>query len=385
MIPARAEYNDSRLKTDMKGADLLHIPYDYERQRYGLEGIFGVIDTLDVAIAYDRTSWDWTRYTDLGGGSTFTRDIGNRSVSGTDDDTLSLKLLWSGTEAVSGWLRWASSEREVSGTYQFAFEGQLEDLRQYDIGDRDRDGFELQLDVFPWETGTISLNLRDWEDDYPTSIYGLQNASESGATLSLSWASSDSSTLYLYADFTEYDADMHLRTKCSNCAPPAGATWSPPWGVPNFDWFPNYADDTFAIGGGWEYLSNDGVDKFAVEVNYVDGEVQQSNRNPGPPLDLSGPGVSVAQVALAVPFPDQNSTLTELDLRYTRKISRRCSVGVAYLFEDWSLDDFMIEQMQPYGANFLAVDDATRYMFLDSWFADYEANVVQLFLVLNFD
>ena len=93
----------------------------------------------------------------------------------------------------------------------------------------------------------------------------------------------------------------------------------------------------------------------------------------------------VAGVALAGPFPDQSSTLTEVDLRYTRKVSGRCSVGLAYLFEDWSLDDFQVEQLQSYGANFLAVDDATRYLFLDSWYGDYDASVIQASLVLNFD
>jgi hypothetical protein len=90
-------------------------------------------------------------------------------------------------------------------------------------------------------------------------------------------------------------------------------------------------------------------------------------------------------VALAVPFPDQNTTLTEINLRYTRKLSGLLSVGVAYLFEDWNLDDFQVENLQPYGTEFLSVDDATRYLFLDSWYGDYTASIGQIFLVMHFD
>lgn len=385
LIPARAEYNDSRLKTDMKGADLTHIPYYFERTTYGLEGLFDLAKSLKLSIGYDVNGWDWNRYQDLDPNGSFTRDVGNRSVSGTDDDTLALRLLWTGSGSVSGWLKWFSSDRKIDGMHQVAFAGQHEDLRQYDLANRERDGWELELDFYPWDTGSISFNLRDYEDDFVDSEYGLQKASENGATVSLSYTATQTSTFFIWGDITEYDADMHLRTKCSNCAPPPGAEWTAPWDVPNYDWFPQYTDETVSFGGGYEYRSDGGVNKFAVEVNYLDGQVRQQNMNPGVPRDLGQPGAPIAGVALAVDFPDQESTLTELDLRYTRKVSPLMSVGVAYLYEDWSLDDFQVENMQPYGANFLSVDDATRYLFLDSWYADYEANVGQVFLVIHLD
>ena len=88
---------------------------------------------------------------------------------------------------------------------------------------------------------------------------------------------------------------------------------------------------------------------------------------------------------LAFDFPDQNSTFAEVDLRYTRKLTGLVSVGIAYLYEDWTLDDFQVENLQPYGADFLSVDDGTRYLFLDSWYGDYSASVGQVFLVIHLD
>ena len=36
--------------------------------------------------------------------------------------------------------------------------------------------------------------------------------------------------------------------------------------------------------------------------------------------------------------------------------------------------------MEPYGDDFLSVDDATRYLFLDSRYRGYSAHVMQVFL-----
>ena len=60
------------------------------------------------------------------------------------------------------------------------------------------------------------------------------------------------------------------------------------------------------------------------------------------------------------------------------------SCGIMYTFEDWDLDDFQLQQLDAYGPNFLTVDDATRYMFLDAWYGSFDAHVGQLFVKMNF-
>lgn len=40
--------------------------------------------------------------------------------------------------------------------------------------------------------------------------------------------------------------------------------------------------------------------------------------------------------------------------------------------------------MLGYGANFLSVDDATRYMFLDAWNGTFDAQAGQFFVKLRF-
>jgi len=382
-IPARAEYNDSRLKTDIKGAGLLSLPYFYERERLGAEGIFTVADGVKVSVKGERNSKAWNRYRDLNPSGSFTRDEGNRSVSGTDDDLLGLALVWKAGSRVQARASVSTSERTFTGEHQVAFNGQKEDLRQYDIADRDRDAYEVQFDFFPSDRASLTLGAHAYDDTFPGSEYGFTSASEEGYSANGSFSVGERSTAFFLAEVTSYDSDMHLRTKCSNCTPPPGATWTSPWNVPNYDWFTNYADDSLMLGGGLSFESDDEKVRFDLEANYLDAEVSQLNRNPAPPRDLGKPDTPVVLVAQAFDFPDQTNTMTSVELRCSRRLREHLRVAFSYLYEDWQLDDFQVENLQAYGADFLLVDDSTRYLTLDSWFGDYEASVAQVMFIWN--
>lgn len=76
----------------------------------------------------------------------------------------------------------------------------------------------------------------------------------------------------------------------------------------------------------------------------------------------------------------------------THQVNERVSAGFWWLYEDFDLDDFQWDTMEPYGQNFLDVrepgtdevgDHAVRYLFLDSRYRDYTAHVVQVFLKIR--
>ncbi len=382
VLPARAEYIESQLKPDFKGTSLAYVPHSYERETFKVEGVFDLTDALRLAAQWKRQSYDWTQYRSLEGNAS--REVGNRAVEGTDDDTLGLTLFWDGPEWLDARVKYAMSEREFNGSYQVGFSGELEEVRQFDIANRDRDAYEARVDFYPHDDITVGIEARNWDDDYPDTIYGFLDGESSGWTVDASFAFGESTTLYFYVDGSEAETNMHLRTKCSNCTPPPGALWTAPWEVPNYDWFPTYEDQDLSFGGALSYSSKDERHRFDLELDYVDATVEQRNTNPAPPLDLGNPDTPAVGVALAFDFPDQENTFISVEAKYQRRLSARTVIGVLYLFEDWDLDDFQIQQLQAYGANFLTVDDATRYMFLDSWYGSFDAHVGQVFIKLSF-
>jgi hypothetical protein len=123
-----------------------------------------------------------------------------------------------------------------------------------------------------------------------------------------------------------------------------------------------------------EFSSPDSKWEVGAEASYLEGKIEQMNYN------LVDPGV---QVGTAFDFPDQTTEVISALVKATRRVNEHYSWGIAYLFEEWNLDDFQWDVLEPYPANFLEIDDTTRYLFLDSRFEDYEAHVLQFFVRLN--
>ncbi|MFQ5527713.1 MAG: MtrB/PioB family outer membrane beta-barrel protein, partial [Thermoanaerobaculia bacterium] len=372
VIPGRTEYIESRIKTDFKGTSLAFVPHAYERQNLKIEGVFDLKDDVRLAAFWKQDSWDWTRYRSTTGNDS--REVGNRAVDGTDDDTLGLRLFWDACEWADARVEYATSEREFSGAYQVGFSGENTGVRQFDIANRDRDSYTARFDFYPRDGITLGVEARSWDDDYPDSEYGYLKGDSSGWSADASFMLSDATSLYLYLDSNEAETDMHLRTKCSNCAPPPGASWSAPWGVPNYDWFPTYEDEDMSYGLALSFEPEGTKNRFDLEFDYLDATIEQRNTNPAPPVDLGNDPATPVGVSLAFDFPDQTNTRTTVEAKYIRKLSDRTSVGILYLLEDWDLDDFQVEQLMAYGANFLTVDDATRFLFLDAWYGSFDAN-----------
>ena len=138
---------------------------------------------------------------------------------------------------------------------------------------------------------------------------------------------------------------------------------------------------TVGLGAGLDYTANKWL--FEARGWWVKGTVEQLTRNPGTPLDLANPG-ETAYVALGYDFPDQENEQILAELKLTHEVSDNVSVGAFYWLDVFNLSDFMVDGMDPYGENFLSVDDATRFMYLNARYADYTANVLQAFLKVTF-
>ena len=59
------------------------------------------------------------------------------------------------------------------------------------------------------------------------------------------------------------------------------------------------------------------------------------------------------------------------------------SLSVRSTSRRW-LNDFQLQTLDAYGPNHLTVDDATRFMFLDTWYGSFDAHIGQLFVKMSF-
>lgn len=376
VVPARAEYVESRILTDFKADLILHVPLDWSRETIDFEASYRVNRNMKLKGFGGRKSYDYDQYKDTDDNAS--RDSGSRAVVGTDDDFYGVTAVFAYEYWLSGRATWENRNRDFSGTYTPGFSGELGSLRQFDIANRDRTSANVHLSFLPTDGASIGFGYRLADDEYPDSEYGLQEAKLTGWSVSFNYTATQDVNLFGFADMSEWDLDMHLRTKCSNCPEPVGAA---PWDIPNYDWFSDYKDESIAVGGGvnWQAESKTTLD---LSANFVKGQIEQKTANPATPVELN-PGNprfgSVAIVALGADFPTQENQTVSAELKLTRMLNERTSVGIWWRYEDFDLKDFQWNDLDPYGSNFLTIDDGTRYLFLDSRYGDYSAHIVGLF------
>ncbi len=381
VVPARAEYVESRIKTDFKGDQILHVPLDWSRSTVDVEASYRVTRNLRLKGFGGRKSYTYDQYVDTDDNTT--RDSGSRAVDGTDDDFF-------GVTAMVGYGPWVSaratvkvSDRAYTGEYTVGFSGEQETTRQFDLANRERTSTSVQVTFLPTDRATIGVGYRLDDDDYPDSEYGRQAAQAMGWNANLNYTATEAVNLFAFVDMSEWDVDMHLRTKCANCPTPDGAA---PWDIPNFDWFSDYTDQTTSVGGGLNWRPGPRTD-VDFSANFVKGEVEQKTANPDTPVELN-PANSlfgeVAGVALGVDFPTQETEFLTMELKVTRTVNEQLNVGLWWRYDDFKLDDFQWNDLDPYGDNFLTVDDATRYLFLDSRYTGYTAHVAGVVMKVRY-
>ncbi len=378
----RAEYLESRLKPDMGYGPLNHVPVDFQRNVFSVDAVLRASNQLKFVVLDKWFVRDYDQYVDTDHAVYVAHTAGTRAVDKTTDATFGAGVIFAPSHFFNGRLMYEHASRDFDGDYRRAYTKEVEGMQQFDISVRKRNTVRLDLDFMPVDVATFGVDFWYGSDDYPEAVYGVQSGDIKGVVFDVSTHAADAVNIFAFAEWSQMNTDAHLRTKCSNCTPPPGASWTTPWGVPNFDWFTNYTDTTVAFGAGVLYETDSSPYVVDLKVNYLQGVVEQLTRNPGTPLDLLNG--NVATVALGHDFSDQETKTFVTELRLSRKLNDFATIGLWYLFENFDLGDFMWDSMDPYGANYLDIDDATRYLLLDARYTGYTGNVIQGFVNLEF-
>jgi len=383
-VSGRAEYVESQMKTDFKKDTILHTPLDYTRNTLDIEAAWGFSRAFKLRGFYKNLTYQFDQYKFDATETDATRDAGSRAVAETGEDTVGLTGIFGPGTWVTGYLTVSSARRDFDGDYRPGFDGENSDVRQFDIAKRDRDAVDLRVDFNPSGRWNGGLGFRAANNDFPDSIYGLQEGNLQGVDLSLGYFPGSKLSLFLYGDYSKWDGKTHIRTKCANCGAPDPAL--APWNITGFDQFSDYTDTTSSVGVNLTYDSEK-KDKIELTIDYTAGEIEQDTFNTTAPRELNPANPlfgEIAEVAVGHPFPNQENSLLDVRIKWTRMINKFVSAGIWYGYQDFSLTDFQLDGLQPYGANFLDVDDATRYLFLGNRISDYRAHIGQAFVRIVF-
>ena len=306
-----------------------NVPYSYDRAHMSVSGEYAFSKKLRVSAGYDwkEMNLDYQEVaeqtTDLGWGQVRWRptawlDIrakGGASQRGIDryNDTVAISL------------------------------GQNPLMRKYQLAYRYREFGEVVAAISPQELPvSFSVSALFADDDYKESLVGLNGSEEFRATADISWAVTDSASVYLVFGLDRIDAHQ---------------TGSEQFGF--WDWSAFHEDDFDHTGIGMTWRPNDSKFDFSFDYNRGNGQTKIA-------LDSLSGGPSS--------LPDLESTLDTAHVEASYAFSDRLDGTFHLRYERFELKDWALVSQttvptiltlgaQPYDYDVYAVGIGIRYRF----------------------
>jgi hypothetical protein len=223
-------------------------------------------------------------------------------------------------------------------------------LRRFDVANREYDGLSVSAQAQLGERWSVSGAIETRDEDYPDSEFGLVSDDVLQLDLELAWMASEASNLTLFASRTDRDDDQ--RSRQSGATPSTNP-------ADNWSLFANEVNDLVGLGyngevARWSWEST-------LRWSRSDGEADLES----PPGGSPDGAVDIGN------YEDIELLAAELTLDYA--LSEQASVGLRWLYEDYTLDSFILQGLN----NVLP-----GAIILNANNGDYTANVVGAHLKL---
>lgn len=306
-----------------------NIPYSFERSSLNLSADYNLLDSVSIGAGYDRKDVD--------------RDF--QEVAEQTEDTGWGRVRWRPNALIDLRLKGGTSKRDIdryNESLAVSFD-QNPLLRKYNLAYRYRQFGELRVTASLPETPlSVSFSGMVADDSYTESQLGLLSADETRVALDLSWAFSETASLYLNGGFDNIES-VQAGSEAFAAA----------------DWRADSEDSFTSIGFGLRLRQVTDKISLQLDYNHSDGTSE---------IDVaSAPGGQSR-------FPDLESTLQYLraKLGYQRSERLQISANIRYQSieaEDWALAGVAPNTIpsvlslgaQPYDEDVLIVGLSFRY------------------------
>lgn len=316
---------------------LITVPYSYTRENVGIELGWDVTRTTNLALAYTMESWD--------------REF--REVSDADEDIVKLSLNSRPSKKVTVRASWATGDRSI-GDYlteaQLAFfvEEQainnLPTLRKFDQAERNVDDYEVAVQLFPDDKWNFSFGLSGREEDYDKSEFGLVSDEVLNYNFELGYTPGANLNVYLFGHNEDREVFQRGRQSGGQISTNPADTWTVLLNEDTMTW-------GLGVNGkgdkGWTW-------DLSVHLSDTDGEGDFET----PPGGSPSAAVDIGNY--------EDIELLSAWLKVGYEINDKVSCGAFYLYEDYTIDSFILQGLRPFlaGTLLLVPNDG-----------DYQANL----------
>jgi MtrB/PioB family decaheme-associated outer membrane protein len=368
------------------------LPYSFKRESLGALAGWAPIRWFNGALSFERLR----------------QTRGFSAVTRSDEDILKLTLDFD----VASWLTVRTTLRHLERTadqYDAAyFEASFptgesaeaeanEGMRRYYWTDRDRDAYELQLDITPTEKLSFYAEAAYADDKYKDPNTGLKigqsyaasedrnfdgipetydillagRTDDKSQSYSVGFAYAASDRFHVYADYTWDAFAYNLETRYRNVT--GGIGTDDPldnWGSDIHD---HYDTATFGLDYG---LKADHAMWLALDASWSKGTGETGTH-------FVVGGASSGDTPLTE-FPKLDTTLALVHASFNHKITKKLGYAFRYWYESWNEQNFASDYNQPYMGDPNNDPGSDRSIFLGLDFKNYTNNIVSFMLDYTF-
>lgn len=281
--------------------DAINTPYSFERTRFGISGGYRLLDDLRITAEWERTELD--------------RDF--QEVAEQTEDTGWGRLHWNAAAWLDVKAKAGTSKREIDryDTALAASFGQNPLLRKYHLAYRYREFGELALAISPAEMPlSLGLSALFADDSYSKSELGLTDSESLHVSADVSYAISETTSVYLFGGFEDIEAKQL-----------GSATFSTP------TWQAIHDDNFTHLGGGLQLRQLGENMDLTLDYLYTEGDTS----------------INMIDSGASDPFPDLESELQSLRLQLGYQRSERLGLEFSLRYESFESSDWAIGGVEP--------------------------------------
>lgn len=322
------------------------VPYDYTRETLAAKATWDTSDAGRLSFAYKQKAWDRT----------------NRETQSTDEDIV--KVTYSHRPGSKWNLRagWETGDRTHDGYETEAQKVTFLDpeginnqpgLRKYAQANREYDSYWADLYLYPRDAVQLMFGVRSLDQDYPEGEFGLLSTEMMSYNFEYSYAPGPNLSFFVFGNINEGESFQRSRQ--------SGAVLSTD---PDNDWELTLNEDNSVFGLGLNTSSDSGWSTEAI-LRWSDAD--------GAGDFFTTPAGTPSSATDIANYDDTELWVVKVSCQYALSDSSR--IGLRYWYEDYTLDSFLVSGLSNYESGLIALVPS---------FGDYTANVVGLFLDLDF-
>jgi MtrB/PioB family decaheme-associated outer membrane protein len=323
--------NDRTLATDARSAGR----WSYSKQNASLDARWKIIEWLAFTTGVGWERWDRNEHREV----PVSDELSAKGVLDyTPSDWLMVRASYVPSfRRIERYNTRAHAEHAIEEDATTAAQGQSLLLRKFDEGERNRQKAELQLQITPLETLSITPTVAYRWDDYIRSSLGLQEENAWSAGIDLNWAPVERLSF-----FAGYMHESIYQKQRSRSRPVTGTTT---FDFVDYDWLSINTDTIDTFHAGFKTVIIPGKLDWKANGAFATATGRIETRNP---IGVTSGTAAQQATATAKRMPAFEDNLWRVDTSLQYHFSKSWTASLNYIFESFSKHDWRTDSLNPF-------------------------------------